>query len=129
MKTGKRPVSILEVVDPAGMDRAIVEEEKLLLRAEEHQLLLLARAPGGTAVRRCMGDEVMQEEVEGENGPRETQNGQSPELELGETTHTVQDIIKLHDGEEMDEQVFGTQDRLKRQSSGRTRKEEGGCSM
>lgn len=72
----------------------------------------------------------MQEEVEGENGPRETQNGQSPELELGETTHTVQDIIKLHDGEEMDDQVFGTQDnRLKRQSSEKTRKEEGRCSM
>lgn len=54
MKTGKRPVSVQGVMDPAGMDRAIVVEENMLLRAEEHQRLLLARAPGGTAVRRCM---------------------------------------------------------------------------
>lgn len=49
----------------------------------------------------------MQEEVKGEDGTGETQDGQSQELEAGETTHIFQDIIKLH-GRGMEVQVFTT---------------------
>lgn len=91
----ERPVAIL---DCAGVDGAIAEVEKLLVRAEEHHLLDLLCCPRGAAVRRRLRDEVMQEEVKGEDGARKTQDGQGHELEAGETAHTFQDIIKLHGG-------------------------------
>lgn len=81
--------------------------EKLVLKAEERPLVFCLRHPGGAVVTRGIRDEVMEEEVEGEDGARETKNGQSQELEPGETTRLLQDIIELH-GEEMEVQVFKT---------------------
>lgn len=106
MWTRCRPVRLFEVkgqrgvVDSTGAEGPVVpagDPESLGVGALQHPFAVL-RALEGAAVRRCRGDEVVQEEVEGEDGAGEAQNAQEQELEPREAANIVQDLLKPHDG-------------------------------
>lgn len=93
MLTRCRPVSGVEVEDSAGAEGAVVLTGGPEARGP---LVPVLQAPQGAAVRRCRGDEVVQEEVEGQDGAGEAQDEQEQELEPGEAADVVQDLLKPH---------------------------------
>lgn len=91
--TGHRPVSPLAALDRAGAELV------LSLDPEGPGVGAVLWAPEGAAVRRRRRDEIVQEEVEGEDGAGEAQDAQRQELERGEAADVVEDVLEAHGGD------------------------------
>lgn len=103
--TRHRPVPSLRVkgqrllVDSAGAEGAVV-----LTRDPEDLGVATLQSPEGAAVRGGRGDEVVQEEVEGEDGAGEAEDAQHQTLEPGEAANIVQNLVEPH-GEEVEAEI------------------------
>lgn len=101
LRTRHRPVPSLGVggqrllVDAAGAEGAVV------LKWDPEVLDLAALwPPQGAAVGGRRRDEVVQEEVEGEDEAGQAEDAQRQELELGEAADVVQNLVEPHGEEE-----------------------------